>query len=174
LPEGVTILAPQAFLSDPVGGFSWWDVSTYPRGEDALISTREAIGEARSRLLSFLDNAVSYYKLAPRKVIALGFSQGAGLLSSVVQREPSRFSGVGLLAGFVIKEGEPAAFGALPPIFIGHGELDEVVPLALAHEGKSYLESRGHLTELHTDPVGHKLGSSGMRALKEWNLRVLA
>jgi phospholipase/carboxylesterase len=179
LPEGVSILAPQAFLPDPVGGFSWWDVSEFRGAESARVTTREAITGARQRLIHFLDAALSFYQLRPRVVLALGFSQGAGLLSTVVQHEPGRFIGVGLLAGFVIKENLPErAQGsgqarARPSIFIGHGELDEVVPLAVAKEGEEFFRTQGFPTEFHSDLVGHKIGTAAMRGLKSWSGRVL-
>jgi phospholipase/carboxylesterase len=176
LPEGLNILAPQAFLPDPVGGFSWWDVSDFRGAESARVTTREAIALARERLVSFLDAALSFYGLKPRTILALGFSQGAGLLSTVIQHEPERFVGVGLLAGFVIKEKtEKVGQGTpVPSIFIGHGELDDVVPLATAKEGQSFLETQGFSTEFHSDPVGHKIGTSAMRGLKTWAGRVLS
>lgn len=163
-PEHCSFIAPQAPFAEPfpIGAtpdesFSWWDVR---------VTTREAITSACNTLESFMRASLDFYSCRPRVQLAAGFSQGAGLLSSLIQRE-SRFIGVALLAGFVLKEPPPYP-ASKPSVFMAHGLHDEIVPLPKAEEGAEHLRNSGYHVEFHTDPVGHKVGTEGGRALKAW------
>ena len=158
IPESFSIIAPQAPQADPVGGFSWWDI--------ASSSAKEGGGSAASQVVAFVTAAEAFYGLTPRCRLACGFSQGAGTLSVVLQRN-SLFSGVALLAGFVV---ETECFSGNPqiPIFMAHGLVDEMVPIERARHGRDILEARGFSVEFVEDDVGHKIGTGGMRALSRW------
>lgn len=168
-PEHCSFIAPQAPFAEPfpIGAtpdesFSWWDVRA---------TTREGISAACETLESFMRASLDFYGCRPRVQLAAGFSQGAGLLSVLIQRE-ERFAGVAMLAGFVLKE--PPPFPAIKPrVFMAHGEQDEIVPLVKAEEGATHLRGSGYQVDFYTDPVGHKVGTEGGRALKAWVAQVL-
>ena len=162
VPEGWNVIAPEAPLSDPLGGCSWWQV--HPDG-----SRHEEILDAVDRLGGFMESIEKEKGLTPPFRLALGFSQGAGLLSVISQKEPSRFRGIGLLAGFVIQI-SLAEHGKeeLPSILVCHGSLDELVTTERALSGVQYLRSLGASVEYVEDPVGHKVGTAAMRRLKSW------
>lgn len=162
VPEGFSIISVEAPIPDPIGGFSWWNVK---ETKEDQAKQRE---ESFLLLNGFISGAANYYGLNPIKRLAYGFSQGAALLSICMQRDPSDFDGVGLLAGFVFRE--PKIEGNLrPSVFIGHGTQDETVPIDKAKEGASYLKENGFPVEFHEEPVGHKVGSQTVRALKVWS-----
>lgn len=158
-PEPCNIIAPQAFLPDPIGGFSWWLVDGMSAADVTF---------AAERLQSFIESAVSSLDLRPRKLVAYGFSQGAGLLSVLVQSRPRWLNGLALLAGFVIKS-EAAVTPPSTRILMAHGSRDPVVSLAKARSGSEILKARGFEVELVSDDVEHKVGAGGMRRLKEWS-----
>lgn len=161
LPEGASIIAPQAPIADPIGGFSWWLVrEDWPKEEGV---------EAARRLNLFIDSTIKKFGLKPKKVIVVGFSQGGAILSLCVQERPEYFSGLALLASFCIKH--PANVNPMLsglPVFVGHGSKDDVVPLDKAMRGADFLRSIGAHITLVTDEVGHKIGSTAMRSLKDW------
>lgn len=166
VPEGCSIIAPEAPRPDPIGGFSWWDVLAY----DDI--TEEMIDEGVAKLSAFIDESIAHFELKPSKIVALGFSQGSGALSLVTQRRPELFSGLGILAGFVIKDWLLHSGASLPPVFIAHGTQDKAVPLTRAEDGKKFLEELGASVTMVTDEVGHKVGSTGMKELKIWMEKV--
>ena len=166
LPEGISIVAPQAPLPDPLGGYSWWDL-------EAPDKMRRGAEEAAAQVQNFLEKYITYYNLAPRTLIAYGFSQGAGLLSVLLQRQPELFAGVALLAGFVIALDDPPVSVSLPPVFMAHGERDPAITLEKARHGAKVLEDKGYQVEFITDDVTHKVGTLGMRALKNWSANLL-
>jgi len=160
LPESWNIIAVQAPIADPVGGFSWWLVDPAP------VSLLEVACAASDLVFKFLHAALAHYKLAPQFMVAMGFSQGAGTLSVLVQRHPALFSGVGLLAGFVVETAPiEAQLIPAPNILIAHGAEDQVVPVQTARKGAEYLKARGAKVQMIEDPVGHKIGTGAMRAL---------
>ncbi len=160
IPDHFHIIAPQAFLDDPIGGHSWWQVADTSTGKaDALA--------AAAKLKVFMIEALSNYGILPKCCLALGFSQGAGLLSVLIQQDSSFFAGVGLLAGFVI-EGEVKSVPHQTSVFMAHGVRDSTVSLAKAKAGADFLRGFGFKVEFHEDDVEHKVGATGMRKLKEW------
>lgn len=160
VPAGVSIVAPEAPLPDPIGGFSWWLAQEGPK--------REKIQGGAFELKKFIVEYLQEKNLQPRKIVAVGFSQGAVTLSLIMQEEPKMFDGVALLAGSVFKENSFQKTGDLPRVFIAHGTHDEIVPIQKAYDGRDWLLQHGFNVQFVEDPVGHKIGSLGMRGLKEF------
>jgi phospholipase/carboxylesterase len=162
IPVGMARLFIQAPIPDPIGGFSWW-----------LVDDASADPWRASYLLDdILSSVLTKLGIKPRCMIALGFSQGGAVLAMALQRNPALFSGLAMLASFVIRSPIPVPLGGTPDIFIAHGEHDEVVSLAAAEEGAQYLSGLGWPTTMVVDSVGHKVGVQGIRGLREWATRV--
>jgi phospholipase/carboxylesterase len=167
IPEGCTVILPQAPLVDPIGGFSWWQVAEATQEERF-----QHVESASAQLLEFLTKVEKLHHLKPTKRIAFGFSQGAALLSWAFHREPHTFAGIALLAGFIFElPFNKDLHLTLPQIFVAHGTIDDTVPVTQARRGVEYLKAQGLSVEYHEDEVGHKIGSAALRALKEWNTR---
>ena len=161
------VLAPQGALPDELGGFSWWPVNTSdPQASARTHVAGDNIWEAQDKIIHFIERARSYFGFS--SVIALGFSQGGALVSSLSLRAPELFSGVALLASFVprIVFEEPRFVDSrvtdgslkLPPYLFCHGTQDEIVTLERAQLSIDSLRSVGASVELVTDDVGHKVG----------------
>ena len=164
IPEHFHILALQAPLRDPYGGFSWWPIVENRSRQDYWNDANQA-----AKLLSTsYESALDFYQIKPRYGVAYGFSQGAGLLSTIAQQSQAHFAGIALLAGFVVRNDQAKPPSQSPKIFIGHGTADERIGLESAKRGRDYLESLSFEVSFHTDDVGHKVGSSTVRALKNW------
>lgn len=173
-------VAPQANLPDPLGGYSWWQVeSENDQGTPGRRQTTTAqLGPALERLGAFVDALAATYGRDLGEIYALGFSQGAAMVASLSLLRPSLFTGVTLLAGFIPKivhtdgqfiSADAAARKArLPRYLIAHGSQDRVIPLDRAELARNFLEGLGAEVELHVDPVGHKVGSQGMKGLRAW------
>jgi phospholipase/carboxylesterase len=161
VPEGWNIVSFEAFLQDPIGGWSWWDMEQQG-------SRREAIEGAIERLGRALHAFISIQGLRPARRVGFGFSQGAVLLSAAGLAGQIPFDGLALLAGFIVL---PDAVLNPPSVFVAHGTLDEVVSIEKARKGVNALKSMGIAVELVEEPVGHKVGIEGTRALKQWMTR---
>jgi len=159
IPDSFHIIAPQAFLDDPIGGYSWWPIND---GRN-----RAEILEAAQKLKAFIPASLSHYGILPQTSLAFGFSQGAGLLSVLLQDDPNLFAGIALLAGFVIQT-DNTVRNPKTSIFVAHGSKDATVSIDKARQGATYLTGLGFAVEFHEDEVDHKVGATGMRKLKEW------
>lgn len=159
LPVAANVLTPEAFLPDPNdGGCSWW------LSGDA---TAASVGRARDTLSRFLDASLDHYSLRPQHIVAVGFSQGAALLSVLVQESPQRLAGAALLAGMVIDRPPPST-APVTRIFMAHGTRDPVIAIDVARSGAARLVAHGYDVAFHEDDVKHKIGKTGMRELKAW------
>jgi phospholipase/carboxylesterase len=165
-PEGVAVVSFQAFLPDPLGGFSWWDIASR---EDRT----EAIASAGKRVAFAIERIVELYDSEPSRLCVVGFSQGSALLSFAVLSGNLRVDGLGILAGFVARPRTPTALLGSPAVLIAHGSEDEVVDVEKARAGARFLEGLGLAVTYVEDQVGHKVGIQGTRALKTWFASVL-
>jgi phospholipase/carboxylesterase len=165
IPQDCTVVSFEAFLPDTQGGFSWWDVKGEPPLEPAILAACE-------RLQIGLERYVTFEGLSPRRVVGVGFSQGAVLLSTAMLTAAVKFDGLGLLAGLVSKAGEQGREIGEPEVFIAHGTSDEIVPVERARRGAERLKALGLRVTYVEEDVGHKVGIEGTRALREWLQRV--
>lgn len=175
LPEHCNIIAAQAPLPDPLGGFSWWSVDAGdPQGgatqQTGPTGSLEEIQKSSTLLTAFMNATQEFYRLRPVSISALGFSQGAGVCSLISQYHPSLLSKLGLLAGFVIRTNskEIALASDKASVLMAHGTKDDRVPYQRALSDAEWLQQQGFNVEFVSDDVGHKVGSNGMRRLRDW------
>ncbi len=167
IPASHNILSVQAPYPDPIGGFSWWMVDE--QGFNWSLCERSA-----RQLGEFLQEAMHTYKLEPRFIYALGFSQGSAILSVIAQQQPQRLRGLAILAGFVVEleNARPVETQSSTAIFWAHGSEDSIVRISRALRGVAYLQKLGFHVDFVEDPVGHKVGKLGMARLKDWQLEL--
>lgn len=161
LPEGCHIVSFEAFLPDPIGGWSWWEMT--PEG-----SRREAITHAVARFSRAVGGFCELYSLTPSHALGIGFSQGAVLLSNATLTGATSFEGIALLAGFTLFPSEAPVTSRLRSVFVAHGTADETISVNRARDGVHKLRALGLSVEYIEEDVGHKIGTEGTRALKSW------
>jgi phospholipase/carboxylesterase len=167
IPAQATVVSFEAFLEDPLGGFSWW----YMDSKDPV---RPAILRARDRLCYAIERYVEIENIRPSKRVAMGFSQGSVLLSAALLTGKLSLEGLGILAGVAFEGEEPPVINGRPRILIAHGTQDEVLTVDRARAGAQRLRMLGLDVTYVEEEVGHKVGVQGTRALKEWLAETLA
>ncbi len=173
------VFAPRAIAPDKIGGYSWWEVESDFRG--SISEPKESISPEAGWLklnpsIEALESAVrklpDLYGVDPKKVVAIGFSQGGALISSVALANPTLFRGVAMLASFtpnIVRERYKDIDNmSLPSFFMSHGVLDQIIPYEKALVTKEFIEKKASSFHFHHDQVTHKISSSGMRELKVW------
>jgi phospholipase/carboxylesterase len=165
-PREAILIAPRApFLSKhpQFGGCSWVpergeSFSSLAMFEPAIESFTPLIGELENEL----PGDFSRFGMA-------GFSQGAAFSFAYAMQNNDRISRLAALAGFLPAEsGERLITLSSIPIFIAHGRLDETVPISMARNARSDLESRGIGVTYCESDTGHKLGSNCAQRLAEF------
>jgi phospholipase/carboxylesterase len=165
LPAGYHVVAPRAPYVTQPSGYSWRPQES--GGHDR--PTFEQLRPAVEALIQVIQALASSNRLDASRLDAMGFSQGAALVSALALLHPERVGRAALLAGFV-PAGAETLVGARPlqdkPFFVGHGTRDERVPIAEAQRSVELLERAGAKVTYCDDDVGHKLSLKCLRALE--------
>lgn len=109
----------------------------------------------------------------PRERIVLGgFSQGAAISLYEGLREPKPLGAVVALSGYLPLASrlysEASQAGRQTPIFMAHGEFDDVVPLMLAARSASVIEEVSSNLVWRRYPMEHTLCEAEMRELAQF------
>ena len=164
-PPSYWIIAPRAPHGTQPGGYSWRPPRAGVHDRPGFDDLRPAVGA----LIPFVDAYATANHLDASEFDAMGFSQGAALVSAMALLYPERIGRLGVLAGFVPAGAEPLA--ETHPlkgkdVFVAHGTLDELVKIEFARRSVQLLQQAGASVTYCEDDVGHKLSLKCLRALQ--------
>jgi phospholipase/carboxylesterase len=100
------------------------------------------VREGASAVSRYLDAELARRGLGGDKLVVVGFSQGAIVAAWLALHRTPRPAAIVMLSGRVAEADAPT-WGAGPPVFMGHGELDKVMPLAVMEPGAQVLQAWG-------------------------------
>jgi len=146
--------APRPWEASPGMTFGWTWFDGWPPEPASLAASRES-------LLHFIDEVKTRYPTT--KLVLAGFSQGAMMALDVGLRSDA--------AAIVVMSGglyELPPQVSRRPIFIGHGTLDDVVPVANARRARLVLEEHGFDVDYHEYPMGHQIVMEEMEAARQF------
>ncbi|MBL0086825.1 MAG: carboxylesterase [Ideonella sp.] len=113
-----------------------------------------------------------------RRVVLAGFSQGCAVTLLAGLRCPHRLAGLAGLSGYLPLAGTTASerhpVNADVPLFLAHGNQDDMVRPARGIASRDALQALGYQAEWHDYPMGHAVCMEEIAALNQWLLRVLA
>ncbi len=116
--------------------------------------------------------------IAARRIVVVGFSQGAALALMTGLRHSERLAGIAGLSGYLPlgdrTAGDRSVANRDVPIFMAHGTHDGVVPLPRASASRDALAALGYAVEWHEYPMEHSVCPEEITDLQRWLLRVLA
>ncbi len=119
-------------------------------------------------LARFVASAAVRHGLDPRRVIAVGFSNGANIASAVMLLHP------GTLAGAIVIRGQvPIVPDTLPDltgthVLIANGRSDPLVAPEETERLAKLLRSTGADVTVEWQPGGHQLTQADIRAARAW------
>lgn len=119
-------------------------------------------------LNEFLDSAAEQYGFNRRKIVAVGYSNGANIAGSLLFHYNDALAGAILHHPMV-----PLRDVSLPnlsgiPVFIGAGTNDPICPSEESTELNSLLTDAGAEVKLHWESYGHQLTAPEVQAASEW------
>ena len=113
-----------------------------------------------------------------RRILLAGFSQGCAMALLSALRCEERLAGVAGLSGYLplanLTATERQGANADLPVFLAHGQLDPVVPMAAGVATRELLRALGHGVDWHEYPIGHSVSVEELEALRRWVLGVMA
>ena len=148
--------APERCAGSP-SGYQWFPISRLDPSE-----MRKGVEAAAASLEAFLDSELQRLNLPPERLALVGFSQGTMLSLHVGLRrkvKPAAIIGYsGLLAGDA-----PKAEADAPPIFLCHGDADQMIPPGALFESAGALGRSGYGVQWHlAGGVGHGIDPDGL------------
>jgi phospholipase/carboxylesterase len=132
---------------------AWYDIFQFGPGreDDAGIRASQKL----------LESLVEQQPLAPERIVIAGFSQGGAIALQTALRYPKKLAGVLALSTYVPLaphvERERSPANRETPIFMAHGEYDEVIPILRAEQSRAFLEGLGYRIEWHAYPMPHSV-----------------
>lgn len=112
------------------------------------------------------------------RIVLAGFSQGCAMALLAGLRHKERLAGIAGLSGYLPLAQSTAAersdANALTPIFMGHGQHDNVVDIERGKASRDALRALGYEVEWHEYPMAHSVCMEEIADLNRWLLKVLA
>ena len=149
--EIVSLSAPQPH---PSGfGRQWYPL--YPHEWEQV---PEAVLDLEKRL-----NNLCFKHIPLNKTLLLGFSQGGAMALELASR--NKFEGVFALSSYPHPEWKPSK--DMPPIFLCHGNIDQVVDKAASQKSFDILLKNGIKSELYFFDGGHEITNNLIQYCRE-------
>jgi predicted esterase len=117
-----------------------------------------------SELADFVVAAASHYKFDPTRIVAVGFSNGANIASSVMLLRPGVLAGAVLFRAQVPIVPDPLLSQTGARVLISNGETDPLVSPAETERLATLLRSSGAEVALVWQPGGHNLTRADLSA----------
>ncbi len=119
-------------------------------------------------LAEFVNAAAARYGFQNTGTVAVGYSNGANIASSLMFLHPHLLSGAVLFRGMV-----PFPLDSVPdlrgvPVLLASGNRDPVVPKEQVSRLAAMFEGAGADVSIHWHPGGHELGSDDVEAARMW------
>ena len=158
---------------------AWYDAIPPDARRQAVQPADEEGLRASQRIVQALIEREEGRGMPSERIALMGFSQGAVLALHAGLRAPQRLAAVVALSGYLplgarTLQSESSAANQRLPIFLAHGEQDEVVVIDRARTARTNLQAMGHLVDWHSYPMGHEVDDTELADLGAWLTGVLS
>lgn len=163
LPLGRAVL-PAAALLSPRGAVLEHGQARFFRRLAMGVFDQDDLRLRTDELAAFVAGAAAHHGLDPRRVVALGFSNGANIAASLLLRGTGTLAGAVLLRPMVPFEPDPLPDLTGIPVLLAAGRTDPMVPTALTERLAALLGAAGASVETVWHPGGHGLVQGDVHA----------
>jgi phospholipase/carboxylesterase len=119
-------------------------------------------------LASFVEEAASEYGLDPKRLFAVGFSNGANIAASLLLLHPGLLAGAVLLRAMTPFELETLPDLSGTPVYLAAGRSDQMIPPESTERLAELLREAGAKVTLDWQPGGHGIGRAEVEAARDW------
>lgn len=160
------------------GGYrmpAWYDI--LPTSD---LSKREDEGGLRASCAAITEIIEREVQrgIPPGRIVLMGFSQGCAMALMTGLRFTHKLAGIIALSGYLplpaTTQAERHAANLHTPIFMAHGQYDDVVPMSRGRAAFDQLQALGHTVEWHDYGMEHSLCLDEVQDINAWLLAVLA
>jgi len=111
------------------------------------------------------------------RIVLAGFSQGGAVSLYTMPRLAENLAGVMALSCYLPGQASFAAERApandATPIFMAHGQGDNVLPIGLGLQSRDFLKTQGYAVEWHEYPMAHAVCVAEIADIRKFLFRVL-
>lgn len=175
---GVRFIFPHApvrpvTLNNGLAMRAWYDIyslnNLHQEDRAGIQVSEQAIGQ----LIQQQESA----GIATSRIILAGFSQGGAIALHTGLRYPAKLGGILGLSTYLPLLPDFAAqahnHNQKTPIFLAHGEYDDVLPLILGEKTRDYLSQTGYNVEWRSYPMAHQVCPPEIADISRWLQTVL-
>ncbi|MBF4614360.1 alpha/beta hydrolase [Curtobacterium sp. VKM Ac-1376] len=153
LPPAWTVASLRAPM--PWGpGYSWYPLGT--PGSPAL----EQVDAAVAGVLDWIDSVAADHPT----IGLLGFSQGGSMALQLLRARPAGFAFAVSLSGFVVPgvtdSRDEAVAAVRPRVFLGHGDLDPVIPAEATTRTQAWAAAHTDVTDRSYEGLPHAVSAA--------------
>ncbi len=152
LPPAWTVASLRA--PEPWGqGWSWYPLGT-PGSPDP-----SAVDASAAAVLAWIDTVAAEH---PR-IGLLGFSQGGSMALQLLRARPGTFAFAVSLSGFVVPvddDRDAVVATVRPRVFLGHGDLDPVIPAEATARTQAWAAAHTDVTDRTYDGLPHAVSAA--------------
>jgi phospholipase/carboxylesterase len=132
---------------------AWYDIFQFGGGREDDEGLR-----ASQKLV---DEMIRAQGMPPEKIVLAGFSQGGAIVLQTSLRYPERLAGVMALSCYLPIASTVAAersdANKSVPIFMAHGQYDDIIPIDRARASRDALVKIGYNVDWHEYPMPHSV-----------------
>ncbi|KAH8828774.1 Phospholipase/carboxylesterase/thioesterase [Flagelloscypha sp. PMI_526] len=156
---------------------SWYDIHKLPPSADEFDENSPLFVESLDTIKSVIQTEIES-GIDASKLILMGFSQGASMITMTALTGSQQFGGVVSLSGWIPKRFSQAlsTFNAqvtTTPVFWCHGEADQEIPLTMGSDAVEYMKSVGFEVEIKTYPgLVHDTNEEELKDVSDWLARL--
>ncbi len=172
-PFPILAISLRAPIALPWGGFAWYHLEQSAQGLKADDTSRKV---SEQMLLEQLPSIIKQEGGDASQVILMGFSQGAAMTYSLLIGHDLAAAGLTLrraiiLSGYIPRDlvvpAKEKRFDGLP-LFISHGEFDELIPVLALDEAEGIFRASGADVRANLYEMGHGIDPEVTADLATW------
>jgi phospholipase/carboxylesterase len=151
---------------------AWYDILQMGGGpeDEAGIRASQALVEG------LVSNEIKR-GIPARRIVLAGFSQGGAIVLQTALRHAERLAGVMALSTYLPLKGhlekERQAANSDLPVFMAHGQFDNMISLERAVQTRDALGALGYKVEWHEYPMPHSVCPEEIGDIAEFLVRIL-
>jgi len=174
LPKPVRFVFPHApvravTINQGMRMRAWYDIFQFGGGAEDEKGIRESQG--------LLEALIREQPAPARAIVLAGFSQGGAIVLQTALRYPERLAGVIALSTYLPLAGklkaEKSPANQDLPIFMAHGQYDDLIPLNRAQKSSELLVDAGYKVEWHDYPMPHSVCGEEIADIASFLVRLL-
>lgn len=185
LPVPVRYIFPHAPMR-PVtinGGFvmrAWYDITNWGSSEGLrsdVFQDKSGIRASQSIIENLIFDEMSN-GIKPENIFLAGFSQGGAIALHTGLRLKTPIGGIMALSTYLPLANSAAAEMLAPtintPIFMAHGQGDQVIPYEMGTASREKLLEFGYNVEWHDYPMQHSVCEAELRDIESWLTNIIS